>query len=214
MIYVVIKRDNVLEKYIPGTQNTVLTIPDGTEVIGRQLCCLDDQIESSLRDGSYISENWDVYFMVKEVHIPASVKKINPTAFMGIPQLESFKASDKCAAAKVVDNVLFSKDGKTLICCPPKKKGTYTIPDGVEVIFENAFDSTELETIILPDGLVTIEDDAFQYGFDLSCVYIPASVKKIGMRILEDSDDVVIKAPVGSYAIRYAEKNGIKYEEI
>lgn len=45
---------------------------------------------------------------------------------------------------------------------------------------------------------------------------MPKSLNVIGENIFEgaDNDDIIIKAPKGSYAIKWAKKNKMKYEEI
>ena len=64
----------------------------------------------------------------------------------------------------VVDGVIFSADGKTLIKYPDDKIGEeYTVPEGTEVIGENAFYfNYSLRNLVLPLSLNRIEDNAFE----------------------------------------------------
>lgn len=62
------------------------------------------------------------------------------------------------------DGILFSKDMKKLICYPcGRKDNEYHIPEGVEVIQEEAFLNVEhLEHVYLPNSLKEIEAGAFK----------------------------------------------------
>ena len=64
----------------------------------------------------------------------------------------------------VVDGVIFSADGKTLIKYPDDKIGEeYTVSEGTEVIGENAFYfNYSLRNLVLPLSLNRIEDNAFE----------------------------------------------------
>jgi hypothetical protein len=67
----------------------------------------------------------------------------------------------------VVDGVIFSADRKTLIKYPDDKIGEeYTVPEGTEVIGENAFYfNYSLQNLVLPLSLNRIEDDAFRDSY-------------------------------------------------
>ncbi len=81
-----------------------------------------------------------------------------------------------------IDGVLFSKDGTTLIRYPSnRRKKSYTLPEGVTTIGDNAFvSSTSLKTLTLPEGVTTIGDHAFMWS-NLKNITLPASVTTIGL---------------------------------
>ena len=80
-----------------------------------------------------------------------------------------------------VDGVLFSKDMTRLIVCPGGKTGEYTIPDGVVVIGNNAFQSClGLDSVIFPEGMSVIENRALESCYFLISVTLPSTVTKIG----------------------------------
>lgn len=56
---------------------------------------------------------------------------------------------------------------------------TLIIPTGVKVIDGKAFYHQSLKSIILPDGLETIEERAFESCYDLSSITMPPSVRQI-----------------------------------
>lgn len=60
------------------------------------------------------------------------------------------------------DILILSEDGKTLLGVKDKSVREVVIPDGVEVIGENAFDDCDnLENIDMPDSIVSIGQEAF-----------------------------------------------------
>ncbi|WP_455587063.1 leucine-rich repeat domain-containing protein, partial [Bacteroides sp.] len=63
----------------------------------------------------------------------------------------------------VVEDVIFSVDGKTLIKYPQDKVSEeYAIPEGTEIIGENAFEFTNVIKVTLPSTLKEIRDFAFK----------------------------------------------------
>ena len=120
-----------------------------------------------------------------QVEIPASVTSIS-TADLDFAQMERFTVSPGNTVYSSLGGVLFSKDGKTLICYPSGAEtvDTYTVPDGVEIIGENAFTvNADADKIILPDTVREIRADAIQ-DWNLQEITIPASVTVIGENAL------------------------------
>ena len=80
----------------------------------------------------------------------------------------------------VVDGVLFSADTTKLIAYPAlSKRGRYKVPKQVKVIGESAFRDARISSLVLPDGLKIIQDDAFAYCDNLKRIDIPLSVESI-----------------------------------
>lgn len=94
------------------------------------------------------------------VFIPASVESLGEneyyyrSPFGFCLKLDEIKVDEKNEFFQVIDGVLFSKDGKELIAYPAaKKESTYTIPSGVERVYEDAFAGCAyLEEILVEDG--------------------------------------------------------------
>lgn len=104
------------------------------------------------------------------------------------------------------------------------------IPEGVKEIHNMAFAYTDFEEIVIPASIELIAEESFVLNPQLKSVTIKskdAFINNLAFgTILElydfyqeeaypaNSDDLVIKAPKDSTAIVYAQRFGIKYEEI
>lgn len=104
------------------------------------------------------------------------------------------------------------------------------IPEGVKEIHNMAFAYTDFEEIIIPESIELIAEESFVLNPQLKSITIKskdAFINNLAFgTILElydfyqeeaypaNSDDLVIKAPKDSTAIAYAQRFGIKYEEI
>ncbi len=86
-----------------------------------------------------------------------------------VPQLGMISAGCKITIndtnpnIKVVDEVVFSKDGETLLLCTSGKTGEYTIPEGTKKIEKFAFVFAEnLVALNIADSVTEVCDSAFQ----------------------------------------------------
>lgn len=101
---------------------------------------------------------------VKNVLIEKGFMATKKTVFL-LSSFENVKNIDVDEEAdySVVDNVLFSKDKKTLIYCPPERDGEeYVIPAGTERVFSCAFRRTKkLRKIVFPETCRILDRFAF-----------------------------------------------------
>ena len=136
---------------------------------------------------------------LRTVRIPNSVTELGTGAFAGCPSLQSFTLGSGVKEFELEgynirreilvdpenpnyesrDGVLFSKDGKTLLCYPTDRKGTYEIPDGVESIANNAFYFSSLSVLKIPDSVTSISEQAFWYCYDLRSVELGDGIRHI-----------------------------------
>ena len=122
-------------------------------------------------------------------------------AFAGCTALEAINVASNNQNYKSIDNVLFSKDGRTLLLAPATLSGTYVVPENTRNISAGAFIGCDyLEEVVLPSTLVLVGDCAF-YGLEnLETVTFagPAfenlSVGKYAFRNCEDLEEVVLSA--------------------
>lgn len=77
-------------------------------------------------------------------------------------QVECFEVTHPMnRSLKTIDGILYTKDGKTLILCPPQKIGRVEIAEGTETIYEGAFKNCRINGVKFPDSMKRIEPSAF-----------------------------------------------------
>ena len=114
------------------------------------------------------------------VFIPKNVNSIGVTVWGNTnSELTEYVVDSKNTTYESLDGVLYTKDKKTLVSCPVRKPGVYTVPEGVVTLAEHAFDSSKTG-VILPSTLRTIGDGAFSSYNYLRGVVIPEGVTTIG----------------------------------
>lgn len=140
---------------------------------------------------------------LQKLIIPPSVNKIGISTFAGCERLESVifldngendVGADECE----IDMLAFSGCGIS---------GTLFIPGRFKSIGSNAFEETQLETVVFQEGVADIGSEAFLNCKSLKRAYIPRSVKEI--QILYGSFDgckCTIFGFKGSYAEQYVKQ--------
>ena len=83
----------------------------------------------------------------------------------------------------------------------------------VTSIGSNAFSSTKVKRIVLEDGIENLDWFAFNGCSSLSTIYIPESVTSIGYGAFDGAPkSLIIECKKDSFAMKYAQSYGIKYE--
>ena len=141
------------------------------------------------------------YQTIRKMVIPESVDTIdvsNIATYM--PMLEEYEATGT-SNYKVVDGVLYSKDGKTLLSVPAGKTSIKTWSSNVTTIAEGAFYGCNIENLTIPDTVTTLEKGCFT-GYKGSVIrfastYIPTvegNLGYFGKVLVPDSDyDLIYK---------------------
>ena len=115
---------------------------------------------------------------VKEINIGKNVEKISPLFkngnYNGKISIDEYNNN-----FVVENNILYSKDKKTLIVVLYKIDGTFTVDNSVEIIGETAFlIQNQMTNIIMTDNVKKIEN-AFEHCNKLINIEIPKSVESI-----------------------------------
>ncbi|MBO5469461.1 MAG: leucine-rich repeat protein [Lachnospiraceae bacterium] len=214
----------------PENSLTTYTVPDGVEVIGsesfnktryRKIVLPESvkKIETEAFENGYLTE-------IDLSH----VNELYPNIFVGCKYLQNIVFPD--SAWKVwgdgwalfgdgVNNVQYVYLKKDLAygsynhanCFRLKNLKTLVVENGITMIGKSEFQYTNLENVILPDGLKKIEENAFRNDPLLKRIYIPASVTSIGNNVLADND-TIIYGMAGSVAQSYAEEHDISFIDV
>jgi len=114
------------------------------------------------------------------VSFPASLTSIGKGAFSYCSGLTSVTVDDGNSTYKAVDNVVYTKDGTTLVFAAGGLTSV-TIPNTVTSIGSSAFSGCRgLTSVSLPASLTSIGDSAFSGCSSLTSVSFPASLTWIG----------------------------------
>ena len=170
--------------YAPWNSLTILSvvIEDGVTSISDSAFFFNWSITSISLPNSllYIGDSAFSMCSISTVTIPENVNTVGYSAFSGCTSLERINVTGPNFISD--DGVLYSGDGRTLICYPAgRQSNTYSILEGTTTIAEHAFYCCELLTsVTIPEGVITIGNEAFTICELLASVTIPNSMESIG----------------------------------
>lgn len=114
------------------------------------------------------------------MHVPDSVTEMDGNPFAGCAALKQITFSENHPLLRWQDGVVVSADGGTLLVYPCSRAETsFTLPEGVTVIGEDAFTDAPLETIVWNDSVTNIRQSAFSNSA-LREADVPQGVQWIG----------------------------------
>ena len=143
-----------------------------------------------------ITQNWGDLDRLTGILVPDGVEFIGDGVFWGASKIREFRVPANLQGARAfTSNVPLalerlyghhvSEDERCIVidgvlyAFAPGGLTSYEVPSGVVRISSNAFSLTkELKTVVLPDGLTTLEQGSFSQS-DLESITIPASVQSI-----------------------------------
>lgn len=124
---------------------------------------------------------------VKTITIPNSLKTMDGILFHDFSSLETIVLAKDNPNFVFVDNVLYSKDKKRIVCAHPNIGPYYEVPQSVVRIDRMAFyNCKNLEEISLHDNIRTIGNHAFGCCKKLKRIVIPKKLKVIETHTFED----------------------------
>ncbi|MBQ6288274.1 MAG: leucine-rich repeat domain-containing protein [Clostridia bacterium] len=118
------------------------------------------------------------------LELPSSYTKQDvSTSFSGNDQLKEIRVAENHPTLRSVNGMLFDKNGK-LLCYPCGRKqefmGADDFPAEMKAIGPYAFqDVQHLRTVVIPDGVTSIDWMCFTFSPSLESVILPASVSAI-----------------------------------
>ena len=147
------------------------------------------------------------------VSIPDSVEQIGTNPFVACSALQTISVSPDHPYFSIIDGALFRKADKALIFyLDGTNSSTYTIPQGITDIGDDAFARcSSLTSVSIPDSVTAIGDYVFYGCTSLTSVSIPDSVTSIGDYAFGDCSNLTLTVYRNSYALEYAKTNNIPY---
>lgn len=175
---------------------TSITIPSGITSIGEMAFFNCSALTSVTIPNGVISIGNFAFGSctgLKSITIPSSVTSIENNIFQDCTGLTNITVDSSNPSFCSESGVLFNKDKTTLIYCPRRKTGSYTIPDGVTAIGDYAFYyCSGLTSVTIPSSVTSIGGSAFQHCTGLTSITIPNSVTSIVNLAFWDCDSLTI----------------------
>ena len=154
------------EVFCERSDVTSITLPEGLQYIGNKAFYGTGITSLSLPNS--ITGLGDMALAscpaLASINIGTGVSEVSSNAFINCPNLATITVAAGNTALKAEDGVLFSKSGTSLYVCAAKgaKSGDYTVPSGVNYVYDNAFAyCTQLTSITFPSTMVSSSNDMF-----------------------------------------------------
>ncbi len=166
------RKDSSLLFYPSGIKNETYVVPEEITKIGRNAFseCPNLKVLDTNKVIKIESLNG---VRVEKVEIGAS---LNTYKVFSSYNLSTIDVDADNSSFKVVDGVLFSKDGTVLYQYPTRRKGkTYTIPSTVTTLAGAAFDCVTLDSLIVPASVKNLGNEVFRLSKIKNLIFDSAS---------------------------------------
>ena len=119
--------------------------------------------------------------VVEEIVFTSGISITKSVSFENATSLKRITVEEDNPYMKSIDGVLYSKDGKELICYPAAKEGkSYVIQNGTENVRASAFYSNKyIENIVVPDSVISIGQGVFNECTSLKDVELSKNIELI-----------------------------------
>ena len=170
---------------------TTLTIPEGVTYIGESAFFACEKLKSVAIPNSVTEIGMSAFeFCTKmsSVEIGSGLSIIGDWAFSNCNSMTAINVNENNPAYCSIDGNLYTKNGETLVYYAIGKSAeSFTVPEGVKIIGEGAFERCQsLIEIKLPNSTTNISDAAFASCTSLVSVEMSDSVTNIGIYAFSD----------------------------
>lgn len=177
-----------IKKYL-GSE-TIVTVPEeieGCPVIAYSPYAFEDTDVTTITFPSGLQKFSGVRsaHYLETVNITSDIVSITVGQIIDCENLQNVNISDSSKFTSK-DGIVFSADGKTLVYFPMGRSGEFTVPDGIEMIGENAFNRTSLTSVILSNDVREIGHRAFWFS-ELEKISFNEGLKSIGARVFDET---------------------------
>jgi len=166
------------------TSLTSVTIPNNVTSIGEEAFDACTSLTNVTMGTNVTSIGEEAFYgctSLTSVTIPNSVISIGDAPFAGCTSLRAITVDTNNPAYSSVAGVLFDKSQSRLIQYPAGEAGSYTIPNSVTSIGNDAFGAcTSLTSVTIPNSVTSIGEEAFGWCTGLTSVTIGTNVASIG----------------------------------
>lgn len=143
---------------------TACTIPQGTTQIGEFAFARSALTAVTIPEG--VTEiGYGAFYHcddLNQISLPSTIEKVAPEAFEKTGWIENWKKSGSSRFLTAGSGILFAYNGT---------EANVAVPEGIKIIAPNVFKGhTEINTVVLPDSVVTVGEGAFEDCTNLSQV--------------------------------------------
>ncbi len=160
-----------------------VSVADGVRFIGEKAFAWCPKIrEVSLGEGLVALGDEAFYGCdsLGSIALPASMEHLGKGVFWNSHKLQTITVKPGSRHLTSDGQVLYSADMTTLVCMPQGFSGEYHVPQVVKHIADWGMVADSLTLVTLPDGLLSIGENAFFWDTKMRRADIPSTVKKIG----------------------------------
>lgn len=150
--------------------------------------------------GRISDEAFAYCYDLENIELPRTLKTIGRKAFMNCYKLENIELP---GTLETIGSEAFRENTRLQ---------RIVLPDSLTSMGEDAFlHCDKMSRIVIGKGLTELADSAFWPGKNIACCYIPTNLKSGLSDSFNNSEDLVIYAPEGSYALQWAAEKGFEY---